>query len=213
MPDDRTLAAILLAIGPIVGAVAASHPSLYRVWGADRDEHLRIVGSHRLAWTMLNAGFFLATVSTASGLAVLAAVLSDDPARGAALGALAVAYAVGGSAWCVVVAVRARTTPALADSVAGAATAGTATAGPAELLLGSALSGLFGAFLLTAGAAVVGVGLTLAVAGGIALPVALVAAGLAGLVIASYLVTGDAVPAVLYLPTILIGIALLAGWT
>jgi len=26
-------------------------------------------------------------------------------------------------------------------------------------------------------------------------------------------VTGDSVPAVLYLPTILIGIALLAGWT
>jgi hypothetical protein len=209
VPDATTLAGILLAIGPIAGAVAASHPSLYRVWGADRDEHLRIVGSHRLAWTMLNAGFFLATVSTASGLAVLAAALADDPARGAALGALAVTYAVGGSAWCVVVAVRARTTPALAASAGG----DSAAAGPAELLLGSALSGLFGAFVLTAGAAVVGVGLTLAVAGGIALPIALVAAGLAGLVIASYLVTGDAVPAVLYLPTIVIGVTLLAGWT
>jgi hypothetical protein len=200
-------------IGPIVGAVAASHPSLYRVWGADRDEHLRIVGSHRLAWTMLNAGFFLATVSTASGLAVLAVALAEDAARGAALGALAVAYAIGGGAWCVVIAVRARTTPALADFAAGGTPAGGAAAGPAELLLGSALGGLFGAFVLTGGGAVVGVGLTLAVAGGIALPIALVAAGLAAVVIASYLATGDAIPAVLYLPTILIGIALLAGWT
>jgi hypothetical protein len=45
------------------------------------------------------------------------------------------------------------------------------------------------------------------------MPVALVAAAIAAIVVAAYLVTGDSVPAVLYLPTILIGIALLAGWT
>jgi hypothetical protein len=202
------LAAILLVIGPVVGAVAAGHPSLYRVWGVDRDEHLRIVGAHRLAWAMLNVGFFVATVSTASGLAVLAVALADDPARGASIGALAVAYAIGGSGWCAVVAIRARTTPVLADHAAR----GIAIQ-PAETLLGSALGGLFGAFMLTGGGAVVGVGLTLAVAGGIALPIALVAAAIGAIVIAAFLATGDAVPAVLYLPTILIGIALLAGWT
>jgi hypothetical protein len=208
MPDPLTLAAILLVIGPVVGAVAASHPSLYRVWGVDRDEHLRIVGGHPLAWVMLNAGFFVATVSTASGLAVLAAALADDPARGAALGVMAVTYAIGGSAWCVVVAIRARTTPVLADHAARGI-----GSQPAEELLGSALGGLFGAFVLTGGGAVIGVGLTLAVVGGVALPIALIAVVLAAIVIAAYLATGDAVPAVLYLPTILIGIALVAGWT
>ena len=46
-----------------------------------------------------------------------------------------------------------------------------------------------------------------------AVPVAVHAAVVGGVVVAAYLVTGDSVPAVLYLPTILIGIALLAGWT
>jgi hypothetical protein len=32
-------------------------------------------------------------------------------------------------------------------------------------------------------------------------------------VIAAFLATGDAVPAVLYLPTLLVGLALLLGWS
>ena len=42
---------------------------------------------------------------------------------------------------------------------------------------------------------------------------AIVAALIGAVVFVAYLVTGDSVPAVLYLPTVLIGIALLAGWT
>jgi hypothetical protein len=56
-------------------------------------------------------------------------------------------------------------------------------------------------------------GLTLALAGGVALPVALLAAVIAVIVIGSQLVTGDSIPAILYLPPLFIGAALLLGWT
>ena len=157
---------------------------------------------------MLNAGFLIATVVTAGGLAALAVAQADDAGLTAALAAVIVAYAVGGGLWCAVLAVRSLTTPALADlSARGVDTE------PAETLLNAAQSALFGAFTLVTAVALVALAIVLAIAGVVAVPVAIVAAVVAGIVIAAYLVTGDSVPAVLYLPTILIGIALLVGWT
>jgi hypothetical protein len=208
MPDALTLAGVLLIAGALIGAAAASHPALWPVWSAPREERLRIVGAHRLAWIMLNAGFLIATVVTAGGLAALAVAQAEDAGVTAALAAVIVAYAVGGGLWCAVVAIRSLTTPALADlSVRGTDTE------PAETLLNAAQLGLFGAYSLLTAVALVALAVVLAVAGVIAVPVAVVAGLIAGVVIAAYLVTGDSVPAVLYLPTILIGIALLAGWT
>jgi hypothetical protein len=126
----------------------------------------------------------------------------------AALAAVIVAYAVAGGLWCGVVAIRSLTTPALADlSARGADTE------PTETLLNAALWALFGTFTLITAAALLALAAIVALGGVVAAPVALVAAAIAVVVIAAYLVTGDSVPAVLYLPTILIGIALLAGWT
>ena len=208
MPDPLTLAGWLLVAGALVGAAAASNPVLYPVWSAPRDERLRIVGEHRLAWTMLNAGFVIATVVTAGGLAALAVAEGREPGVVAALAAVIVAYAVAGGLWCGVLAIRSLTTPALADlSTRGADTE------PAETLVNAALWALFGAYTLITAAALVALAAVVAVGGVVAMPIALVAAVIAAIVIAAYLVTGDSVPAVLYLPTILIGIALLAGWT
>ena len=208
MPDALTLAGVLLIAGALIGAAAASHPALWPVWSAPREERLQIVGAHRLAWITLNAGFLIATVVTAGGLAALAVSQAEDAGVTAALAAVIVAYAVGGGLWCAVVAIRSLTTPALADLSAR----GTDTE-PAETLLNAAQSGLFGAYSLLTAVALVALAVVLAVAGVVAVPVAVVAGLIAGVVIAAYLVTGDSVPAVLYLPTILIGIALLAGWT
>ena len=208
MPDAATLAGVLLIAGALIGAAAASHPALWPVWSAPREERLRIVGAHRLAWIMLNAGFLIATVVTAGGLAALAVAQAEDAGVTAAVAAVIVAYAVGGGLWCAVVAIRSLTTPALADL----SERGTDTE-PAETLLNAAQLGLFGAYSLLTAVALVALAVVLAVAGVVAVPVALVAGLIAGIVIAAYLVTGDSVPAVLYLPTILIGIALLAGWT
>ncbi len=167
-----------------------------------------MIRAHRHAWTLINAGFTVATLVTAAGLAVLAGTVDVADGPRAVLAAAAVVYAMAGVLWCAVLAVRAWTSPALAGMVA----AGTPTE-PAETLLGAALGGLFAAFTLATGAALVVLGLTLALSGGIAAPVAWLATLISAVVIVAFLATGDAVPAVLYLPTLLVGLALLLGWS
>jgi hypothetical protein len=206
--ESITAAGVLLLVGPLIGAIPIANPSLLRVWTASREEHLATIGAHRGAWAALNIGFGLATISTVGGLAVLAQTGGADGARGAALTAVAIAYAVGGTLWCAVLAVRARTTPALADLVRDAR-----PTEPGEALLGAAQGGLFAAFVVLTCAALMGLGLALLTAGGVAAPVAL-ATVLVGVGVAAWLLlSGDVIPAVLYMPTVLIGVALLAGWT
>ena len=207
MTDGLTVAAVLLVVGPVVPGVALSNPALFRVWFLPRDEHLALVRAHRRGWAAINAGFTIATVVTSAGLAVLAGNIDAADGPRAVLTSAVVAYAIAGSLWCAVLAIRARTTPALAEMVV----AGTPTE-PAETLLGAALGGLFAAFILATSAALVVLGATLAGSGLIAAPVAWLTALIPAVVIASFLRSGDAVPAVLYLPTLLIGLALLFRW-
>lgn len=208
MADGLTVAAALLVSCPVVGAIGVSSPALLRAWTAPRDEHLAIVGAHRRAWALANAGFTLATVGTAAGLAVLAGAVDTDEGPRAVLTAAAVVYAIAGALWCAVLAIRNRTTPTLADMVA----AGTPTE-PAETLLGSATGGLFAAFTLATGAALIALGLTLALGGGVAAPVAWLATLIAALAVGRFVTSGDVIPAVLYFPTLLVGLALLLGWS
>jgi len=208
MTDGLAVAAVLLVLGPVVGGVAGSNPALFRVWAAPRDEHLALVRAHRRAWVAINAGFTIATVVTAAGLIVLAGTVDLGDGPRAVLAAAAVVYSIAGALWCAVLAIRARTTPALADMVA----TGTPTE-PAETLLGAAIGGLFAAFTLATGAALVAVGLTLALSGGVAAPVTWLVTLIPAVVIAGFLASGDAIPAVLYLPTLLVGLALLLGWS
>jgi dolichyl-phosphate-mannose--protein O-mannosyl transferase len=208
MPDVLVLAGALLVAGPAIGTICLSYPPLWRVWTVPREEHLALVAAHRLAWTVANVGFTAATVLTAAGLVLLAGSVAVDARSKAMLMAGAVAYAIAGTLWCAVVAIRARTTPALADMVA----AGTPTE-PAETLLGSAIGGLFAAFMLTTAATLVAFGLTLALGGGVAAPVAWLATLIAALTLGRIVTSGDVIPAVVYFPTLLVGLALLLGWS
>ena len=156
---------------------------------------------------MVNAGFAVATILTAAGLSVLARSLAVADAPRSVLVAAAVAYTIAGALWCVVLAVRARTTLTLAALAA----AGTPTE-PAESLLEDALGGLFAMFVWTTAAALVAIGLTLALGGGVALLVGLLAALIPVLAVAQFVATGDTLPAFLYPSTLLIGMALLLGW-
>ena len=131
MTDGLTVAAALLVIGPVAGATCGLYPPMFRVWSAPRDEHLALVRAHRRAWMAINAGFTIATVVTAAGLAVLAGAVAADDGPRAVLATAAVVYAIAGALWCAVLAIRSRTTPALAEMVA----AGTPTE-PAETLFG-----------------------------------------------------------------------------
>jgi hypothetical protein len=192
----------------LLGAVPVAYPPLLRVWSASREDHVRIVAAHRRSWAFLNAGFMFATLLTTAGLAALAAGLAGDGARTAALWGVTVAYAIAGALWCAVLAIRTRTTPALLDL-------GAIEAPPAapEVLLGAVTGGLFGAFVLATGAALVVLGAVLLGAGGVAAPVAAFSVIVGALAIGLQVATGDFIPATLYLPTLLMGIALLAGWT
>jgi hypothetical protein len=206
---DTSVAAALLVAGPLLGVLGFYDTQLWRVWMLPRDEHLALVDAHRRGWTMVNVGFTVATVLTAAGLLLLAAstAVEDDVPR-AVLAAGAVAYSIGGVLWCVVLGIRARTTPALARMVA----TGTPTE-PAETLLGAALGGLFAGFALVTSLALVAIGVALAIGGGVVAPIAWLVALAGALVTAWFLAAGDIIPAVLYLPTLLVGLALLAGWT
>lgn len=207
MTDSDRIAAVLLIAGPLLGALPVANPRLLRIWSMERDDHVRTVGAHRRAWAWLNAGFGFATVLTTAGLAIGVLGSTAGSAQAAGLVLAWVAYALGGALWLAVLAIRTRTTPAMADLAARGA-----AAGPAETLVGELGSGLFAAFVVLTSVALVVLGATFLVTGGLALPVAVVIA-LGGVGCLGWLVaTGDVIPAVLYLPTMLLGIALLAGW-
>ena len=125
--------AALLVAGPAVFVVLGLYPPMFRVWTVPRAEHLGLVLAHTRAWTLINAGFAIATIGTAAGLGALAATVGGEKGWGAVMVAAAIIYAIAGTLWCAVVSVRIRTTPALARMVA----AGTPTE-PAETLLNSA---------------------------------------------------------------------------
>jgi len=203
-----TVAGWLLVAGTILGLAPVANPSLLRVFLVSRAEHIAMVGAHRRGWYALNAGFAGATVATTAALAVLAVVADTEDTARAGLVAGTTAYAVGGVLWCAVLAIRARVTPALADR--GSADP---TIDPPASLLDEAQGGLFAAYVLTTAVALVAIGLALAVGGQVSVVVAALAVVVGVLALVLQLATGDLVPAVLYLPTLVLGIALLAGWT
>jgi hypothetical protein len=208
MPDVLALAGALMVAGPVIATVCLSYPPLWRVWTVPREEHLALVAGHRLAWTVANVGFTAATVLTAGGLVLLAGSVDVDARSKAILMAGVVAYAIAGTLWCAVLAIRTRTTPALAALVA----AGTPTE-PIETMVDSVTGGLFAWFMTMTGTALVVIGATLARSGVLSAPVAWLATVVAALAVAGFLAFGDLPPAVLYLPTLLVGLGLLAGWS
>jgi hypothetical protein len=203
--SGSALAGWLLVAGPVMGMVPVAHPALVPVWSMPRERFVATVGTHRTAWAWLNAGFALATIATTAGLVAFAVSLPDGPAATAVLAA-AIGYLVGGALWCAVLAIRTRTTPLLADL-------GAATLTSREVaLLDATSTGLFQAFVLITGAALAGLGsillLTAAAPAALALLLVLSGIGMIGWLVG----TGDVIPAVLYLPTLVLGVALLTGW-
>jgi hypothetical protein len=208
MPDPVVVAGVLLVLAPLLGLMAVAYPPLIPVWTTTRERHITIVAVHRRAWRVLNAGFALATLGTAAGLVALAVALGSDRRWAAIVGAIATVYAMAGVPWLAVLGIRARTTPALADlGVVHAPPA------PVEVLLEAATGGLFATFAIATGLTLAALGTVLAVGGIVAVPVALLAALIAAALTAIQVLTGDSIPAFLYLPSMLIGVALLAGWT
>jgi hypothetical protein len=203
--DAARLAGWLLVVGPVLGLVGVAQPVLIRIWSMPREEFIAAVTAHRRAWTWLNTGFGVATLATTSGMVVLAVAI---PGRNgsAALAGCALTYAVGGALWLAVLAIRTRTTPLLGDLD------GDARTGPSATLLEAATTGLFQAFVLITGGTLAALGVSLMLVASV--PVGLGAViTLAGVLCVGWLITtGDVIPAVLYLPTILLGVYVLVWW-
>jgi hypothetical protein len=205
--SDRVvmLAGCLLVAGPVVGMIPVGHPALVPVWSMPRERFVATIGAHRTAWAWLNAGFALATIATTAGLVTFALTLPDKSTAAAIL-AGTVGYGIGGILWCAVLAIRTRTVPLLADQGADALTSREA------LLVDAATTGMYQAFVAITGVALTAVGLTLLLTGvpPVAVAVTILLSGMGA--IGWLLGTGDVIPATLYLPTLLLGVALLAGW-
>ena len=155
MPDDLMVAAILLVAGPAIGTVCLFYPPFWRVWTVGRGRSIS-PSWPPTAWPgrWPTSGSPPRPSSRPAGSSSCRSVQAD--ARSSAiLIAGAVAYAIAGTLWCAVLAIRTRTTPALAALVA----AGTPTE-PAETLVGSVTGGLFASFLMTTGLALVVIGAT-----------------------------------------------------
>lgn len=206
MTDATVLAGWLLAAGPVVGLVPVAHPALVPIWSMPRDAFVAAVGAHRAAWVWLNVGFAVATVATTGGLAALAPSMPSELGTTAVL-TCAVTYGIGGGLWCAVLTIRARTTPLLADL-------GGDSLGSREVaLLDAATGGLFQGFVLITGTALAALGLTLLLTGVVAPAVAVVVLLFGAAGISWLLVNGDVIPAVLYLPTMVLGVAVLTDWS
>jgi len=196
----------LLVGGTVVGLAFVGHPALIRIWNMPREQHVAEVASHRVVWGLLNAGFVLATVTTAAAIITLATTVYSDSDWSPMILACGVVYAIGGVLWCAELGIRTFTTPLLYDLGPSSHT------DPSVRILDAALSGLFAAFVYTSASALGVLGLALLLAGGLPPVVCIVTAATGVGIVLWMLVARDIVPAVLYLPTLLIGVALLAGW-
>ena len=204
MADAVAIAGWLFVAGTILGLAPVANPPFLRLWSVSRAEHIAIVGAHRRAWYSLNAGFAAATVATIAGLAVMAVAIDADDA--ALAGPHRRDRRLRGRRRAVVRHARdpfagdarpRRTTrprPGVLPARRGAGRPVRRVRAPHGRRPGRdrhrARDRRPGVIVVAAAAVVVGV---------------------LGLVI--QLATGDLVPAVLYLPTLAIGIALLVGWT
>jgi hypothetical protein len=202
MSDPQTVAGWLLVAGPVLGLIPVAHPALLRIWSMPREVFVTTVAANRVAWAWLNAGFMLASVATTGGLLALAGSVADR-ATSAALLACTAGYGIGAALWCAVLAIRTRTTPLLADLGAGGLDR------PEARLLEAVTTALFQAFVLITGVSLAGLGAVLLLTGPSPAwaAAALLLTGSAATV--WLLRTGDVIPAVLYLPTALLGITLL----
>jgi hypothetical protein len=80
-------------------------------------------------------------------------------------------------------------------------------------MLGAATGGLFAAFTVITSVTLIVLGAGVTTGGSpLAIAVGAVAALVAAIALVSQLRTGDSIPAVLYVPSLVVGVAVLAGW-
>ena len=223
MPDGPVFAGVLLLGGSLAFLVGAGNPILARAWVAPEPTFLAIVAAHGTAWRFTNSLFIAATVATNAGLMV-ASVGLGPKGGDVAIAATAnqVTFAIAGAANRM----PAESSAAFNAEIPylqfkffrmsvtrGEALARAAGAAPAlGYSVGSQWAGaLFAAFTLLAGVALVVVGAAIVMGGALASWVGMQSIAFGAVVVFGYLRFGDMPPFVSYLPTGVIGLALVAG--
>lgn len=196
------MAGWLLVLGAVSFIVGAANPALGQVWSASQEGQLRLIADASTAWTVTNSLFAFAAVLTAAGLWFLPERVGD---RGLVVArAATIVYLVAATAWLASLVFRLTVTPDAASAFVAAG-----SLDPTYVMTDRWAAGLFGAFTCFAGGSLIAIGV--AVILGEALPrVSGWFAIVVGIVIVGgYAVFGDMPPFVAYLPTGLLGIALL----
>ena len=103
-PSEFRVAGWLLLAGGLFAIAGAMCPP-YRQWTGTQEEGFRAIAGNPVGWWCIHSGFFLGTVLSAVGLAMLAFVLTARDGAAWALVA-AVAFALASSAWIVNIAYR-----------------------------------------------------------------------------------------------------------
>ena len=189
----------LVALVLLVGPTAFVSPA---IWNGPEEVALPLIHEHVLLWRVANLGFALATVLTAAGLFLAPDVVG---ARGAQLAWVSAAlFILAAVPWLLILGIRLAITPGVADGFVA-----TGTIEPAFAPLSRLYGALFPSFILLASAAIVALGGAVLTGGTLPAPLGwgCVIAGIA--VGASYVVIGDTLPAVVYVPTAAVGIAIL----
>lgn len=189
------LALVALA-GPSAGVSAS-------MWSGRPELALPLIARHATLWRLANLGFVVATVCTAAGVWVAGRSLGEGATALAT--AAAWGYAAAGTAWLVGLSVRLWVTPGVAASYLASGSVAPSF-GPLARLGGA----LFAAFIVVGCGSLAALGIAV-VLGGV-VPAwwgwAMVVASLA--ILAGFLLSGDTLPAFVYGPTLLLGLALLA---
>lgn len=196
---------LLLAGGlALVLLAAASAAVPAAIWTGVPAVSLPLIARHRAIWRSANVGFALATILTVAGLFLLPASLG---AGGAALAtAAAVGYAIAGSAWLVTLGIRLGITPRVA-----AAYASSGVVDPRFAPLAGLGGVLFTAFILVGCASLALLGAAVVLGGVVPAWAGWATLGASLAILADLALTGDTLPAFVYLPSMLLGVVLLSA--
>lgn len=203
-PEALRIAAWLLVGGGVV-LVLMVGPTTFvspAIWNGPQDVALRLIRKHSQVWRVANVGFVLATIVTLAGLFLVPGLVGE---RATWLGLVsAELYLLAAVPWLVVLAIRLRVTPAVASTFVSEG-----TVDPAFVPLERLGNALFPFFILIASASIIALGAAIVLGGSLSGPLGWVCI-VAGVAMAgSFVIIGDFIPALVYVPTFVVGIALL----
>jgi hypothetical protein len=204
--DGSRLAGLLLTSAGVIGVLLElpTAPLGARLWTGPHESRLHAIAGHPRAWRSANIGFVITAVLTVAGLFLAADALGPKGA-GLALAAAA-AFVPAATLWLVALGVRLVLTPGVAAAFV------TGTEVPGWYVGASRLEdATYPIFLVASGACVMALGGAVLAGGVIAAVLGWVVLGLGAVAVAGYLALGDMLPEIIFLPTTIIGIALLGG--